>query len=459
MDHVHEDDKKWVDRAYKDSLTDKLPFEIKHRIITPKGEIKYVKEKCRTVFDHEGKALKSFGIIQDITDLKKIELDLIKAKEKAEESDKLKSAFLANMSHEIRTPMNAIMGFSSLLKEKEFEKEKQNYFLNIINSRTKDLLRIIDDVIDISKIEANQLRIEKTDFSLNKVLLEIYSGIKSELQNQNRDDLKIVINEQLLTKQLMINSDESRLKQVITNLLYNAIKFTENGFVEFGYSIHPNNTLQFFVKDSGIGIPEEAGKFIFERFRQADDSTSRKYGGTGLGLPICRSVVELLGGEIWFESEVEKGTTFYFTVPLIQSSPEHLESNGITTSRQFDWSNKTALIAEDDLASMHYLAELIKPTKIKVIKVETGEKVMEVFNTDSSIDIVLLDINLPDFNGNELVKSIKKKNPKMPVIAQSAYSMIEEIKNSLSFGFDDYITKPIDAKLLLSTMNKYLDRK
>jgi PAS domain S-box-containing protein len=460
MQYVYPDDQNWVDRAYKDSLIDKLPYEIKHRIMTQRGELKYVKEKCRTVFDHEGKPLKSFGVIQDITDLKKIELDLIKSKEKAEESDKLKSAFLANMSHEIRTPMNAIMGFSSLLKEKEFKKEKQNYFLNIINSRTKDLLRIIDDVIDISKIEANQLRIEKTDFSLNKALLEIYSGIKSDLQNQNRDDLKIRINEQLLVKPLIIHSDESRLKQVLLNLIYNAVKFTENGFIEFGYSIErDDNILQFYVKDTGIGIPEKAGEFIFERFRQADDSTSRKYGGTGLGLPICKSVVELLGGKIWFESEEEKGTTFYFTVPLIESKPKHVENNGAATISQFDWSNKTVLIAEDDLASMHYLAELINPTHMKIIKAESGEKVMEVLNTGSSIDIILLDINLPDSNGNELVKTIKKKNPKMPVIAQSAYSMLEEIKNSLSLGFDDYITKPIDAKLLLSTMNKYLDRK
>ena len=399
------------------------------------------------------------GNYHDISDRKNAEQELIKAKEKAEESDRLKSAFLANMSHEIRTPMNAIMGFSSLLKEKEFKKEKQEYFLNIINSRTKDLLRIIDDVIDISKIEANQLRIEKTDFSLHKLLLEINNNLKSELQSQNREDLEIRIKHQQLTKQLIINSDESRLKQVILNLLYNAIKFTENGFVEFGYSIQENNTLQFFVKDSGIGIPEKAGKFIFERFRQADDSTTRKYGGTGLGLPICKSIVELLGGEIWFESEVEKGTSFYFTIPFVKSTQDATESSENNFIRQYEWSNKTVLIVEDDLASMQYLAELINPTHMKIIKAESGERAIEIFNTHSSIDIVLLDINLPDFNGNELVKTIKKKNPKIPVIAQSAYSMLEEIKSSKQSGFDDYITKPIDAKLLLSTMNNYLGRK
>jgi PAS domain S-box-containing protein len=399
------------------------------------------------------------GNYHDISDRKSAEKELIKAKEKAEESDRLKSAFLANMSHEIRTPMNAIMGFSSLLKEKEFKKEKQNYFLNIINSRTKDLLRIIDDVIDISKIEANQLRIEKADFSLNKVLLEIYAAIKSDLQNQNRDDVKIRINEQFLIKQLIIHSDESRLKQVLLNLMYNAVKFTENGSIEFGYSIEKDNTLQFYVKDTGVGIPPKAGKFIFERFRQADDSISRKYGGTGLGLPISKSIVELLGGKIWFESEEGKGTTFYFTVPLIKSTPENVESINDHSITQYDWSKKTVLIAEDDQASMHYLVELINPTHMIIIKAESGEKVMEVLNTNSSIDVILLDINLPDSNGNELVKAIKKKKPKMPVIAQSAYSMIEEIKTSKKAGFDDYITKPIDAKLLLSTLNKYLDRK
>lgn len=393
------------------------------------------------------------SIIRDITERKEYEEKLKEATRKAEESDMLKSAFLANMSHEIRTPMNAILGFGQLLREKQFDREKQNKFLDIVVVRSKNLLQIINDIIDISKIEANQLKIEKHEFSLDKMLYELFSIFEAEIATANKEDLKIEFKAELYKEASYIESDKVRLRQILTNLISNAIKFTDKGKIKFGYKIE-KEMLQFFVKDTGIGIPKEALGHIFERFRQADGSNTREFGGTGLGLSISKQLVEMMGGNIWVESEVDKGSKFYFTIPFKPVS----KNNELQKNKQEsipDLSDHCFLLVEDDAVSMTYLEEILQPTKVKIVKAFDGEQALEKFKSEK-VDLILMDIHLPKMSGNEATREIKKINKSVPVIAQSAFAMPNDKKESFTYGCDDYITKPIDTRLLFSTIKKFL---
>ncbi len=394
------------------------------------------------------------SITRDISERKEYEEKLKEARKKAEESDMLKSAFLANMSHEIRTPMNAILGFGQLLREKELDRAKQNKFLDIIVVRSKNLLQIINDIIDISKIEANQLNLEKRQFSLNKILYELFSNFEAELATQNKEDVQLNFKAELEKEASYIESDEIRLKQILTNLISNAIKFTEKGTIEFGYSIQ-GEVLRFFVSDTGTGIPEEATGQIFERFRQADNSSTREFGGTGLGLSISKQLVEMLGGKIWVESELNRGSVFYFTIPF-KPQAKQTKTGTIMKETIPDLSGKKILIVEDDSISMAYLEELLQPTQVRIIKAYDGLDAIEKFKSEEKIDLILMDIHLPKMSGNEATREIKKINRSVPVIAQSALAMPGDKKESFKHGCDEYITKPIDNRLLFSTIRKLL---
>ncbi|MCB2194776.1 MAG: PAS domain S-box protein [Bacteroidetes bacterium] len=392
------------------------------------------------------------SITRDISERKEYEEKLKEARKKAEESDMLKSAFLANMSHEIRTPMNAILGFGQLLREKKLDREKQNKFLDIIVVRSKNLLQIINDIIDISKIEANQLNLEIRQFSLNKVLYELFSSFEAELAAQNKEGLKLEFKAELDRDASHIESDEVRLKQILTNLISNAIKFTEKGKIEFGYKVE-KEVLHFFVQDTGIGIPQSAMKHIFERFRQADDSNTRQFGGTGLGLSISKQLVQMMGGEIWVESEENKGSVFHFTIPFNPVN-KNLETEKMK-QEELDLSKKCFMLVEDDTISMAYLEEILQPTKVKIIKAFDGEQAVEKFRTEE-VDLILMDIHLPKMSGNTATKEIRKIDKSIPIIAQSAFAMPGDKKESFEHGCDEYITKPIDSRLLFSTIKKLL---
>ncbi len=274
--------------------------------------VKYIDIKAELVYNLDLTPIKISGTIQDVTNREKTKQELIKAKERAEESDRLKSAFLSNMSHEIRTPMNAIIGFSDLLESGEIPIGTKKNYIKLIQSNSLQLLSLIDDIIDIAKIEANQININKTEVSLHEVLNELYESFN----NQTNQDLELILHKHS-NKDLRIKTDKFRLQQILSNLLSNAFKFTDQGNIDFGYSIE-RNKLKFFVKDTGIGIPEEHQDIIFDRFRQVDFKNDRLYGGTGLGLSICKYIVELLGGKIWVNSKKEKGAAFYFTIPFEQ---------------------------------------------------------------------------------------------------------------------------------------------
>jgi PAS domain S-box-containing protein len=412
----------------------------------------------------KGQIVGGYGIYRDITDRKKIEQNLIQAKEKAEESDRLKSAFLSNMSHEIRTPMNAILGFSTLLSDPTITEEERLEFLKIIRERGNDLMRIMEDIIDIAKIEAGQIRIEIKDCPVNNLLSSIFLTINEVRKKNLKSSIELRLKQFSPEKDFTILTDGNRLKQILTNLLENALKFTEKGFIEFGYTFktdsHISPMIEFFVRDTGIGIAREKHDLIFERFRQADDTNTRKYGGTGLGLTICKNLVQLLNGEIRLESEPGIGTTFFVSLPLTTSatSPAATQS-GFREFPEFSgvFEGKTLLIVEDEESNFFLLERILKRTNANVLWAKNGIDAITMAG-NGNIDLILMDIRMPVMDGYEATEAIRKFNQSVPIIAQTAYALKGERERSLSSGCNGYISKPIDTREFLETVLKFINR-
>lgn len=388
---------------------------------------------------------------------KEIETNLQVAKEKAEESDKLKSSFLANMSHEIRTPMNAIIGFSELITRKTVTQEKKDIYAQYITNSGKALLNLIDDIIDIAKIEAGQLKINKSTTYVNVMFNEILEYVNNEKKRNKKDHILFTKNEAITDINFCFLCDPLRLRQILTNLLNNALKFTFEGIIEFGYLIPNNATILFYVSDTGIGLSDEKIPLVFERFRQADDTTTRQFGGTGLGLAISKKLVEMMGGRIWAESEKTKGSTFFFTLPLIipDKSTKIVEQNLESTSTD-NFEGKTILIAEDEENNFIFLQEVLSPTKVKIIRAKNGFQAVNEVKNQPEISLILMDIKMPEMNGYQATSIIKEMKPSLPIIAQTAYAMAEDIIKGKNAGCDDYLAKPIKPELLISTLRRYL---
>ena len=395
------------------------------------------------------------GVSIDITERKKFEIDLNFAKEKAEESDRLKTAFLANMSHEIRTPMNAIIGFSELLNDTELTNENRQEFVALINENSRMLLSLIEDIIDVAKIEAEQLKIIHGNCKINQILDELEIFFNNELEKTTNARIKLKVSKGNPDPMFSILSDPLRFKQVMNNLISNAVKFTPSGVVEFGYQVKEEQTIQFFIKDTGIGLPPDKLGIIFERFRQAEESTTKAYGGTGLGLTISRKLIELLGGNIWVESELKNGSTFYFTLPY-----KRIKENGIlkpfSDKRDIrQWSGKTILVAEDENSNFEFMQATLLRTNAKILRAKTGIEAVDVCFRNK-IDLVLMDIRMPEMNGYEATRKIKAEMPDLPVVSLTAYAMTEDRAKSLAEGCDDHISKPIRPNELIEKISKYL---
>jgi PAS domain S-box-containing protein len=399
--------------------------------------------------------------ITDITAQVDSEKQLRKAKENAEESDRLKSAFLANMSHEIRTPMNGIIGFSGLLSKDDLPSEKRQKYIRIIQNSTNQLLTIITDILDISKIEAGQLNLVESSFNLNSLLDETLLQFEKDKKDKGRDNIVLYLRKGLPDEDAEIYADKARLNQIVFNLLGNALKFTEQGTVEFGYTFNGSGVLEFYVKDTGIGISPQMQKIIFERFRQADDSNSRKFGGTGLGLAICRGLVELLKGKIWVDSTPDIGSVFFFNIPYIKMLPVGNQKTLLHPAKEeaADWQNTKILVVEDVLDNFLLLREIIDETKAQVIHASDGTSGIEMVKSIPDITLVLMDIQLPDINGYEATKAIKLLKPKLPVIAQTAFGLSGDREKALEAGCDEYISKPIIKSEFTAIVNRFITKK
>jgi signal transduction histidine kinase len=390
--------------------------------------------------------------------------DLIDAKEKAEQSDKLKSAFLANLSHEIRTPMNAIMGFSQLLSMHAVSESEKKDFVGLILINSQHLLNMINEIIDISRIEAGEMLIENNACNLNRILQSLINQYEEQKNLLGKGHLVIKLNNSKLSSELIINSDEHKIRQIIINLIENALKFTDEGFIELGCYIpseKDSSEVIIYLKDSGIGISEDAKDFIFERFRKVENSSNEKlYRGAGLGLTISKKLVEILGGKIWLESKLDEGSTFFFTLPIVK--PVVIEKNILTKKIEKNipaqWDDKHVLVAEDELMNYKYIEKVLSKTNVNLIWARNGKETCDMFENHKNIDLILMDIRMPIMDGYEATKRIKKINQKIPIIAQTAYALDYEKEEILKAGCDDYISKPYSDKDLLAIIEKYFVR-
>jgi PAS domain S-box-containing protein len=457
INSIHPDDRdSFQPLIPSNELEQDSPYTEQYRIIKPNGEIRWIWSRIYPVCDNQGKVVRYAGIASDITQQKEIEKELIAAREHAVESDRLKSAFLANISHEIRTPMNGIIGFSELLDNSGLIPEKRKMYVDIIKSSGMQLVRIIDDIIDISKIEANQLALNIGSCALDKLLAELHVMYQKQLQQRNVVNFRIRAACELDSKSTSILVDEARLRQILINLINNSIKFTEVGEVAFGCEL-AKNEIQFFVSDTGMGIPKELHSVIFKRFRQGSETLSRKFGGTGLGLAISEGLVHLLGGRIWFESEPGRGTVFYFTIPYkptlndlsIGYNPEIQVSQG-------KWVNQQILVAEDDMTNFLYLQNILEPTGAHLLHAKNGEEAVQICRENDNIAVVLMDIRMPILNGYEATRQIRAFRKALPVIAQTAYAMPEDQIKAIQAGCNAYISKPINRHQLLDLIEKNL---
>ena len=366
--------------------------------------------------------------------------ELFYAKEKAEDSDRLKTAFLQNMSHEIRTPMNAIYGFAGMLDRPDISDEKRNSFISIIQSSSKQLLSIISDILSISSIETKQEKLLIEPVCINDILVELLAVFKESARNNN---LSIYTDQNLSDKESTIYTDKTKLTQVLNNLISNSIKYTHEGYINFGYKL-TEDQLEFYVKDTGKGIKKKFQDKIFERFNRAEIDTKNLVSGTGLGLAISKGFIELLGGKIWVESEPKKGSTFYFTIPYKPGSKDK-----ITIPKKEDKQSaiKTILVAEDEEFNYLFIEEALGEFDFNLIHAKNGKEVVEICKNNSDIDLILMDIKMPQLDGYATAKIVKERYPKLQIIAQSAYALADEIENYNDI-FDAYLTKPINLEEL-----------
>jgi len=417
------------------------------------GEMYWENAVISPIFSSSGQITNFVAIKEDITEKKQLLADLIKSKEKAEESDRLKSAFLANMSHEIRTPMNGILGFSELLKEPGLSGEEQQKYIGIIEKAGARMLNIIGDIISISTIESGLAAANFSETNVNEQIDYIFNFFKPEVEEKG---IRFSCKTGLSGEDAVIKTDREKVFAILTNLVKNAVKYTESGFIELGYE-KKGDYLRFYVKDSGIGIPQNRHEAIFERFIQADIEDKMARQGAGLGLSISKAYVEMLGGKIWVESVEGKGSDFWFTLPC---SVENEPDPGTTESGTAEKNKNTPaslkiLIAEDDESSAFFLASLLKASGHNVLHAETGIEAVSTFNSNPDIDLILMDIKMPGMDGYEATRQIKKMNESVIIIAQTAFALAGDDEKALAAGCNDYITKPINKNKLIELIQKY----
>ncbi|NQU52913.1 MAG: response regulator, partial [Bacteroidetes bacterium] len=406
---------------------------------------------CQPVVE-EGMETSLVVSFMDITEKKLLVKDLINAKEKAEESNRLKSAFLANMNHEIRTPMNGIMGFVDLLQTPELSDEQKNLFTTILTKSCDRLLDTINDIIEISKIESQQPTVHYSEVDINELMDYLLEFFMPEAENKR---LIFSMSAELQGEAAKINTDKIKLESILINLVQNALKFTSQGFIRFGYQLH-DDTLIFSVKDSGIGIPKNKQKAIFNQFEQADLTFTKPHEGSGLGLTIAKAYAEMLGGKIQVESEIGKGSTFYFSVnysPVQQKAKEAIDETVLQDNKL---TGSLILIAEDDINSFFYFQTILSREKVELLHALNGEDAIKLCKNNPGISLILMDIKMPKMDGYEATRKIREFNKDVSIIAQTAYALHGDREKALEAGCDDYIVKPIKKDDLKKMISKHL---
>lgn len=447
---IYKEDLPKVKEAYADLIAGRIQtVKEEYRVVNRVNGCKHIDwvEARAAVesYDEKGKPLTLVGSSLVITERKKMETDLVSAKNRAEESNRLKSAFLANMSHEIRTPLNAIVGFSGILASTEAEEEKQEY-VSIIDNNNTLLLQLISDILDLSKIEAGTMEFIDTDFELNKVMTELESSLRLKLS----PDKEVTLSFEPQLPELYIHAERNRISQIIINLATNAIKFTNKGSIRFGYEKRDNGTLYFYVTDTGCGIPAEKQKDIFERFVKLNNFAQ----GTGLGLSICQTLVEHMGGEIGLKSQINEGSTFWFTLPYVPATNQHHEEETKSEPIKIKKQKITILVAEDHESNYHLIESILKKD-YTLVHAWNGKEAVDLFK-EYAPQLILMDINMPVMDGYEATKEIRKYSTQVPIIAVTAFAYASDEQKVMENGFDAYMAKPINADQLKTQITSML---
>jgi PAS domain S-box-containing protein len=454
---IHPEDKPVVqEKFHSNEFKEKGLFEYEYRIIRADNQVRWINAKTIPIVDDSGQIIKRVGIASDITEKHQTFQELIQAKEQAEVSDKLKSAFLANMSHEIRTPMNGILGFSELLKEPGLDGEKQQEYLRIIEKSGARMLNIINDIVDISKIEAGLMTINMQKSNINEQIEYIATFFRPEVEKKG---IQFSFKTGLPEKDAIIKTDREKVFAILTNLVKNAIKYSREGSIEFGY-LKKGETLEFYLKDTGIGIPKDRQNAIFERFIQADITDKMARQGAGLGLSISKAYVEMLGGKIWVESKVGIGSTFYFTLPYNVVPEEKKIVGNIVPAQEEKIQIKKLkiLIAEDDQISEMLINIDVKNFSKEILKASNGFEAVELCRNNPDTDLILMDIQMPVMDGHEATRQIRQFNKDVVIIAQTAFGLSGDKEKAIEAGCNGYISKPINKEELLVLIQKYFKK-
>jgi signal transduction histidine kinase/CheY-like chemotaxis protein len=422
---------------------------------------KYFKVIVRKFLNIDNQYKGAILMLEDLTESHQTEEKLKESKLHAEEADRLKTSFLANMSHEIRTPMNAIIGFAELLLGGNYKNSEERNFLKLIHSSSKDLLHIIEDILDIAKLESKQLKIKYKACKIYGIFTNLYAIFSDTLRRYGTDgDIELVLKVDEKDRNQAIFTDGERLKQILSNFLSNSAKFTSKGFIEFGYKILDDSAILFFVRDSGTGIPESMKEKVFDRFFQVEEHQSLNPGGAGLGLAICRDLVNLMGGKIWVESTLGKGSGFYFQIPCQITVAESKKIHSLPRMRKqvaaINLKGKCILIAEDDEISYMLLRETLLRTEASILWARDGLEAINFAESMEKLDLILMDIKMPGVNGFEASKYISTIRPEIPIIAQTAFALDGDRSKCLEAGCCAYITKPVNQDTLFLLIERYI---
>ena len=449
---------KYIERAYQGESVSLHDYQFQTKMMEPSAyssHERWLSTKMYPLKNQHGEVTHIVLNHEDVTKQKESEIKILKAKDRAEESDRLKSAFLANISHEIRTPMNGILGFADLLKRPVHDELDWTMYIDLIEESGARMLNIIDDLIYMSKVESGQMEISVSETSINKQIESVYNVFQSEAKSKN---IELSVTKFLPNNSSIIRTDREKLHIILTNLVKNAIKFCVEGSVEISV-VNKGDCLEFFVKDTGIGIPKERQEAIFDRFIQADVGDQRAFEGAGLGLSISKAFVDMLGGEMWLNSEQGIGTTFYFTLPINLE----IEENESLEYERFNYKfnqndmNLKVLIVEDDKISMNFIELLLKPISREIITAKNGEEAVKLYTENQDVDLILMDIKMPELDGYAATRQIRSINKEVIIIAQTAYVLPGDKEKSIEAGCNDYITKPIFKEKLMRLISKYFN--
>ena len=453
----------WKEMTYEEdvpkqqSLMNKLnesnlkSFFLEKRLISKAGKIYWFSEYVHNFeFNNESYQL---IILKDISNEKENDAELMRAKHKVEEAERLKSAFLDNLPHEIRTPLHAITGFTSLLSDSELTKEERLEYVKFIQDSSNDILNLMDNIIEIAKLETNQVKPKKEKCYLNNIFDKLQADVESKLSILEKNHLKVRVSKGNFDPQFMIYSDPERIYQIITHLLNNALKFTETGFIEFGYSFAANNRIAFYVKDSGIGIPDDQQEIIFRKFGKSGNINTNKNRGTGLGLALSKKLVELLNGDINVESSEGQGSTFTFHLPI--EKEQKISITKPSVYGEINWSAKTILIAEDTESNYFFIEAFLERTKVNLLWARNGIEAIKMFN-ESNVNLILMDIMMPEKDGYDTTRDIKEINPTVPIIAQTALALPDDEEKCYAAGCDYVLVKPINSDDLIATIKRFI---